>query len=251
MPSGLERSELPPSRALGLVLAAALACVPSQSGEQREQAAGPSEVVAASAEPECASPGEGVLALLEGDSEAHPCGLALVLEGDELQLRAITRADPSEPPSEPPSGATVLGRGSAPAACGEGLGGCELWGLLDALGPLVFAAVRGPESEVPTQVYLGFVEGERLAFVETWYGLPSVGDHTRLGPPWALAPFDCGGELSLLPAPRLIEAGDEPVGETLRALAGHWRVGEDGEAQAPAEPSPVDPSSCRALTPAP
>jgi hypothetical protein len=86
-----------------------------------------------------------------------------------------------------------------------------------------------------------------LLFVETWYGLPSVVDHTRVGPPWALAPFDCGSELLLLPAPRLPEAGHEAPPAMLRELAGRWRVDDAGIPQPPKAAATVDPASCRAL----
>ena len=217
-----------------------LGCVSGQSEEQREVSPEPSEAVA-SVEARCAPLSEDAIASLPAGAgeRAHPCGVALELREGQLLVRARGREGEGE--------GAVLARGVGPEACGDALRGCELWAVLDRLGPLVFASQRGHESEIPTQVHLGFVDAERLVFVETWYGLPSVSDHTRIGPAWVLAPFDCEGELHLLPAPRLVEATDEPVDETVQALAGRWRVGDDGAALAPSEASPRDPDRCRAI----
>lgn len=160
------------------------------------------------------------------------CGLALELSGEELSL--VRLAD-----------AQLAGRGPAPQACGEGLALCEVEGRIDErLGPLVLLKLRGHESEMPTQVYLGWLAGERLVFVDTWYGLPSVIDHTRVGPSWVLAPHDCGGSredgLELRPQSRLPTTYLEPS-ETLLALSGVWTVNETGG------PLPPAPAPDRAL----
>lgn len=177
-------------------------------------------------------------------------GCDVVLERDvedEQQLLVRVLAPEGEAELAP------LARGPAPDVCGPALEHCELWGITDELGPVVLASVRGHESEMPIQVYVGWVVGERLVFAPTWYGLSSVMDHTRIGPPWVLAPFDCAGELLLLPAGRLPEAEVESPDASLLALAGRWVVDEGGLALPPelATTAPtVDSASCRALVPA-
>jgi hypothetical protein len=222
-----------------LALLLAPACLPRQSGEGREVAADPA--IESEPVPRCAPTSDETLALLEA-SGPRPCGLMLELDDAGLRLRARARVDEAE--DGPPA---PLATGPAPEACGEQLELCELWGVDDPLTTIVVAELRGPESELPRQVYLGWVEGEQIVFVETWYGLPSVVDHTRVGPPWALAPFECDGELMLLPAPRLPEADSEAPDETLAAFAGRWRADEQGQAVAPEEPASAEASSCRAL----
>jgi hypothetical protein len=187
--------------------------------------------------------------LLRSAAELGSCGLVLERDGDrdgegeqQLLVRALAREGDGE--------GVLLGRGPAPEACGPALERCEVWGVSDVLGPLVVASVRGPESDMPIQVYVGWIEGERLVFAETWYGLSAVVDHTRVGPPWVLAPFDCEGELMLLPAARLPEAEVESPEGLLRALAGRWVVDEAGVALPPGPGATADPASCRPLIPA-
>jgi hypothetical protein len=189
----------------------------------------------------CAPGSAQAIALLEPTASGSGCGVVIERgEAGELSVVRRRHIDEFELPE-------VLARGPAPEACGAQLERCEVSGVDDTLGPIVLARVSGHESEVPIQVYLGWVEGERLLFVETWYGLQSVMDHTRVGPPWALAAFDCAGERLLLPARRLPEADHEDPPAILRALAGRWRVDSDGVAQPPEQASTVDASSCRAL----
>jgi len=212
-------------RLLLIPAALALACLPRQSSDQSEVNPGATEHGAL--ERRCSPSSKHTIALLEARSPSEapaeaPCGVALEFIEGELILRAV----PAE--GEPATPAVVLGRGPAPERCGEALERCELWGVHDELGPLVFVAERGPESEVPVQVYLGWVADRRLAFAPTWYGLPSIADHTRVGPAWALAPYACDGALALLPTPRLPEATVETPSEAVRAAAGRWSIGEDG-----------------------
>lgn len=191
----------------------------------------------------CASGSARAIALLEPSDNESSCGVALELgEAGILELVPRARVDELELPS-------VLARGPAPKPCGDALEFCELSGVTDELGPIVLASVRGPESEMPTQVYLGWVDGEQLVFAETWYGLPSVLDHTRIGPPWVLAAYDCAGELMLLPTPRLPEADHETPPELLLEFAGRWRVDAAGVAQPPERAAAVDRTTCRAVLP--
>ena len=207
------------SLVLGLVLIAG-GCRGQTSSGSGVGSSGDALVV----EPACQESSDAAVGLLEPGGGSR-CGLALELAGEQLSL--VQLAD-----------AQVAGRGTAPRACGEGLARCEVEGRIDErLGPLVLLSVRGHESEMPTQVYLGWLAGERLVFVDTWYGLPSVIDHTRVGPSWALAPYDCGGQgLELHPQARLPTTYLEPD-ETLRALSGVWTVSEDGSPQPP-KPAP-------------
>ena len=224
------------------------ACVSQPSGEAPElldaSQVESAELIA------CGPASARAIAVLDDDDG---CGLALELELDgasraetsEVALLVRPRARPN-PLIEP----EPIARGLAPEACGAAASRCELFGVTDRLGPIVIASVRGSESEVPTQVYIGWVDDQRLTFVETWFGPPSVVDHTRVGPAWALAPFDCGGELQLLPAQRLPEAAHEALPAQLTGFAGHWSVDAQGFAQPPASPATTDPTSCRALLPA-
>jgi hypothetical protein len=191
----------------------------------------------------CAPGSAQALALLEPTDEVQSCGVVIERgEAGELAVVSRARVDEFELPS-------VLARGLAPEACGVELQWCELSGVTDKLGPVLLASVRGPESEMPTQVYLGWIDGERLVFAETWYGLPSVVDHTRIGPPWVLGPYDCAGELTLLPSPRLPEAGHEAPPPMLLAFAGRWEIDGQGLARPPRQPATRDRGSCRALLP--
>jgi hypothetical protein len=227
-------------RVTGALLVLLGGCLPRQTTEQHEV------VTADSSQTErgnlaCASGTANAIALLDPVAGVGGCGLAVERgEAGELSLIRRLRVDELELPD-------IVARGQAPDACGSELQSCELTGIVDTLGPIMLVSVRGHESEMPSQVFLGWVDGERLLFVETWYGLPSVVDHTRIGPPWALAAFECGGELLLLPAPRLPEADHEAPSALLRELAGRWRVDDAGVPQPPEQASTVDPSSCRAV----
>jgi hypothetical protein len=217
-------------------------CLPRQTTEQHEIGAANSSQTE-HGQLACTPGSADALALLEPRAGVGGCGVAVERDdAGELSLIRRLRADELELPE-------MLARGRAPEACGAALEWCELSGIVDALGPIMIASVRGPESEMPTQVFFAWVDSERLLFVETWYGLPSVVDHTRIGPPWALAAFDCGGELMMLPAPRLPEAGHEAPPALLHELAGRWRVDAAGIPQPPEHPATVDPASCRALLP--
>lgn len=183
------------------------------------------------------------IAALESSSSHPACGVALELDTSGDRARLTIRGIPFVGDGLAGVGA-VLASGPIPEDCGDALERCELWGVHDTLGPILLVAVRGPESEIPVQVYIGWVDDQRLAFAPSWYGLTSIADHTRVGPPWALAPFDCAGRLLLLPAARLPEAAVEQPSEALRAAAGRWTMGADGHA-APSEAAGIDPAGCR------
>jgi hypothetical protein len=214
-----------------------LGCVPRQSGDQVEVTPGSEETVAA--ERSCEALPSAIVLLEPSPSSA--CGVGLELADRQLTVRSIPERGGGV------TGAAGLGEalasGPIPDECGDALERCELWGVHDQLGPVLLAAVRGPESEVPVQVYIGWVEDRRLAFVPSWFGLSSIADHTRVGPPWALAPFDCDGRLTLLPAARLPEAAVEQPSEAVLAAAGHWTIAEDGST-APSE-AVTDSGTCR------
>jgi hypothetical protein len=217
------------------------ACLPRQSGDQSEVAPDVGETEAARSG--CSPSSDAALAVLEPSASMRveaPCGVTLELEDGALVLRPIPRLGAFA------SGPPILARGPSLESCGPALERCELWGVHDELGPVVLASVRGPESEVPIQVYVGWVEGDRLVFSPTWFGLPSVVDHTRVGPPWALAPHDCRGGVVLLPAPRLPEAAAEQPTEALRAAAGRWTL-EAGELAQREDLAAFEAVRCRPL----
>jgi hypothetical protein len=226
---------------LGLVLGQLLgswACVPRQSGDQVEVTPGSEETAAL--EHRCEALPSAIVLLEPSPSSA--CGVGLELADRQLTVRSIPRRGGGV------TGAVGLGEvlasGPIPDECGDALERCDLWGVHDELGPVLLAVVRGPESEVPVQVYVGWVEDHRLAFVPSWFGLSSVADHTRIGPVWALAPFDCDGGLTLLPYERLPEAAIEEPSEALRVAAGRWTIAADGRPR-PSDALPPEPGACR------
>lgn len=223
----------------------ALACAPRQSGEQGEVSVGTVESAASARS--CAVELPDAIGTLEPSvaaSSSAPCGVALELADGQLSVRAIPFA--GEGLASVAAMGEVLASGPIPDACGAALERCELWGVYDELGPVLLASVRGHESEVPIQVYVGWVDGRRLAFAPSWYGLSSVADHTRVGPPWVLAPFACDGRLMLLPAARLPEAAVEDPSAAVLAAAGRWTIADDGSASR-SEAGPADAAACRAV----
>jgi hypothetical protein len=210
-----------------------------QSGEPGE-VAHTTEEPAAAGDRRCASPPESAIASLES-STAQLCGVSIELGDGQLMLRQVPALGDGLVQVAAGVGET-LATGRIPEPCGDALERCELWGVHDALGPVLFLTVRGFESEVPEQVYVGWVDEQRLGFAPCWYGLPSVADHTRIGPPWALAPFACDGQLRLLPAARLPEAEGEDPSDAVRAAAGRWSVAADGST-ALVELAPISNSS--------
>ena len=226
--------------ALGSLLLT-LACMPRQSGEQGEVTPGSEESAEVGRGCEAALPS--AIATLE-PSSSSPCGVGLELGERQLTVRSIPFA--GEGVASVAGLGEALASGPIPDDCGDALERCELWGVHDQLGPVLLAAVRGPESEVPVQVYIGWVEDRRLAFVPSWYGLPSVADHTRIGPVWALAPFDCDGGMTLLPFERLPEAAIEEPSEAMRVAAGRWTIAADGSPK-PSDALPPEPGACRSV----
>ena len=231
----------------GLVLAlslsgvAGLSCLSRQSADASE-ATRSTEEPAAAGRPRCASPPESAIALLD---DGEQCGVSIEASAGQLTLRSVPSLGDGVAQVAAGVG-EILATGAIPEPCGEALERCELWGVDDALGPVLFVAVRGFESEVPEQVFVGWVDDQRLGFAPCWYGLSSVADHTHIGPPWALAPFACDGQLTLLPARRLPEASSEAPSEAVAAAAGRWSVAADGSTSlAELSGSPAD--ECRPL----
>lgn len=235
-------------RGLAPLLLALTTCVAQQGGESGERAsASPAETVESG--PSCATAGEDALAILPA-AGPDACPVAVELASGLLELRALDPLEGEDQSEDQSDAREALAVGPGPADCGEGLAGCELFGVLSERGPILLASQRGHESEVPVQVHLGWVVDGQLRFARSWHGPDSVVDHTRVGPPWALAPFDCDGRIALLPAPRLPEAEVEEPSAELLAHAGVWSVAaEDDEPEAtpPSEPGTLDPSECRAL----
>ncbi|MFO7563749.1 MAG: hypothetical protein R6X02_13980 [Enhygromyxa sp.] len=232
-------------RSIELVLGCSLvlACMPRQSGEQAEVTPGSEESAELGRRCEAALPNAiGTLAPSSSGASSS-CGATLELDGSQAGAQLTIRSIPYQGEGVASVG-EVLASGPIPAACGEALERCELWGVHDELGPVLLATVRGPESEIPVQVYVGWTDEGRLGFAPSWYGLPSIVDHTRVGPPWALAPFDCDGRLTLLPSARLPEAAVEDPSEAVLTAAGRWTIADDGNA-APREAAVNDPADCR------
>jgi hypothetical protein len=233
---------------------ATIGCVSQPATERSELGSSTPERPRARPRVECAEIPEATRLILD-PPDRRSCPVVLVLAdppappaeeeaeplGRWVALIRLPRADASSPTLEP------LASGPAPLACGPELNGCDLAGVIDERhGPIVIAAERGHESEHPVQIHLGIhVEGN-LAFVPSWYGESSVVDHTRIGPAYALAPFDCEGGLRLLPAARLPEAEGETVPAQLMMLSGQWWIGARGQTMPPQEPRPSS-EGCTAL----
>lgn len=239
-------------------------CVSQPSPEVREHNSSAPERAARRPQIECVAVPDGahlvidrldagecpvVLVLAEPPVHAEPPPAELEPVGRWVALIQLPRESESNVrvgPLEP------IAVGPAPLACGPELAGCELSGIVDARhGPIVLAAERGPESEHPVQIHLGIHEAGKLAFVPSWVGESSVVDHTRIGPAFALAPFDCAGELRLLPVARLPEAETETVPARLMMLAGRWWIGDRGQAMPPQQPSPSREGCTALLDPLP
>lgn len=168
---------------------------------------------------------DGAWARFEGDA----CDWELVDDGDDLVLSSLAEAT------------AVSARGLVPEPCRSAT--CVYHGVLTSAGPLVLAVVPSFDSEMPSDVLLGVVDGDRLAFTSLWEGAgePVESDYTRVGPAHALAPFLCGQVLALLAIDRLDAAG-AAVPDGLRAREG--RID-------PADPSipagAVERSECTAV----
>lgn len=224
-----------------VALSVALACAPAQSGEQSEVTPGTEESAVAR---RCAVGLVGAIGTLEPRPDGKvgaACGVALELDDRQLTMRTIPFEDQGL--ASVAGYGEVLATGPIPDDCGDALERCELWGVHDELGPVLLVAVLGHESEIPVQVHVGWVDDRRLAFAPSWYGLSSIADHTRVGPPWALAPFACEGRLTLLPVARLPEAAVEGPSEAVRAAAGRWTIGDDGSASL--SEALIDSAGCR------
>ncbi len=234
-------------------------CVSPPSETHERNPSTPEQPATTSTERRCAEAPQDALLLLEGPD----CPIVLVF--------GQAPSEPSEPdasPSEPePSGRWLalvqlgesgtqtepLASGPAPLACGPELAGCELGGFVDPErhGPILIFAERGYESEHPVQIHLGIHDAGKLAFIPSWRDESSVVDHTRIGPAFALAPFDCAGELRLLPSARLPEAAGETASARLMMLAGHWSIGDRGQSMPPQIANPSLDGCAALLDPLP
>ncbi len=238
--------------------ATAVGCVSQPSTDALERNSAAPERKPRPTQVECAAiPDQALLVLEHGD-----CPVVMVFGTPPSSESAEPEAEPLgrwveliqiPRKSDPPGPAEPLALGPAPLACGPELAGCELAGVVDGRhGPILVVAERGYESEHPIQIHLGLHDDQgNLAFVPSWYGESSVVDHTRIGPPFALAPFDCAGELRLLPAARLPEAEGETVPAQLMMLAGRWWFGERGQTMPPQIPTPSREGCSALLDPLP
>lgn len=140
--------------------------------------------------------------------EGQPCGWALRTGADS----AVELVQSTKTPSRRV--------GTVPPPCEAGT--CVYRGIDTPLGPVVVVEVAGVESEVPTGVWLGLVEGDQLRFVDLWEdaGDPVIDEGIALGPAHTLAPFDCEGSLALFAQPRIPGAEVMPAPSSLVAREG-------------------------------
>ncbi len=146
-------------------------------------------------------------------ADAEPCGWALVGDGEAVELRARIVGGPRA-------------RGEAPSGCAHGRCGWDL-AVVDGVA-LLLATREGAASEVPEGRWLGVVDGDRVAFIDLWWGEGSFGDSTDMGPVYALVPWICGGRVVLRVEARLPEAALEAPPPGLVARAGAIEA-SDGE----------------------
>jgi len=133
--------------------------------------------------------------------EGTPC--AWVLEdGDDARVELSQAIETSSPRA-----------GVMPAPCERVR--CVFRGRETAVGPLIEVEVAAADSEIPSGVWLGMVEGDALSFVDLWddAGDPIFDDGISIGPPHTLAPYDCEGTLALFAQSRVpgIETGTAPA----------------------------------------
>jgi hypothetical protein len=145
------------------------------------------------------------------------CDAVLVARGSELAV--LVRE---------PEATRVVASGSPPPGCERSTSPCSYEGVMTAAGPLVLAARRGPQSEIPEALELGITGEGQLLFVPLWVDPPAVEHDTFVGPVFALEPRVCADSIVLVPVPRLPSAGDEVPSELLRARAG-VHVVRDGD----------------------
>jgi hypothetical protein len=107
---------------------------------------------------------------------------------------------------------------------------CRYEGVSTELGPMLVATEPGPQSEVPTSVFLGVVAGDAIVFVDLWDGAgPSVEeDETLVGPTHALVPMRCGTELGMFARSRVPGTTQLAVPDTLAARQGLMKLGQGG-----------------------
>lgn len=192
--------------------ARALACVwlaaCSNPPAARDAPAGPTPPAEAASP--CAEPPANALAVLADET----CPWALV-PSDRSGLALVELAT---------AGPRALAV-AAPEACAAG---CEWRGTTTAVGPVLVAARASRLREGAEAVWVGAaLGGTTVRFTPLWVDRSSVGDVTPLGPSLALAPWVCGSELVLAPAPRLAGAGAEEPSDGLRAATGVYAIADD------------------------
>lgn len=160
------------------------------------------------------------------------CGWELIDSGTSLVLNSLA--------SDPPPAST----GVAPEVCGQRT--CSFEGHATETGPVVLVRVASAGSEMPGGAWLGWTQGEALAFVDLWEGAgPTImGDQTELGPAHALAPHTCGERFALLAVPRTNAGMNVDPNPRLQERAGLYDVDgaslrRVGDVPSGCEPVPV------------
>ncbi len=198
--------------ALTLVIAVAACEKPPAPSEQETPVAAPAPP------PECKPPPV-------GDQVAHwiapdGCPLVVVASGTTLRIDSLSLAP------------TIAATGSAPECR---VAACRYEGVNTELGPMLVVTEPGPQSEVPTAVFLGVVAGAQLLFVDLWAGAgaPVEEDATLVGPAHALVPMRCGAALGLFAKARLPGTDQLAVPEALASRQGLMDLGRGGGAIRP------------------
>ncbi len=181
-----------------------LACGTSGTSPGGPDAESPKEAEAATPSPCAELDPSGSLTTFDG----QPCGWALRPTSDAgVELVHSTLSPTSR-------------AGETPPPCG--LLPCTYRGVETPAGPLVVVEVADAHSEAPSGVWLGVVQGDRLAFVDLWEdaGDAVVDAGITIGPAHALAPFDCEGTIALFAEARLPGASRVPAPASLLTREG-------------------------------
>ena len=166
-----------------------------------------------------------------GDQVAHwiapdGCPLVVVATATTLRIESLALTP------------TITASGPVPECR---VAACRYEGVSTDLGPMLVATEPGPQSEVPTAVFLGVIAGDALVFVDLWQGGgPSVEeDETLIGPTHALVPMRCGSALGLFARSRVPGTTELAVPDALAVRQGLMEMRKGGGTIRPA-PSSAD-----------
>lgn len=192
--------------ALAVVLAIACEKPPSTSDQET-----PTPAVAPPPECRPAPPGDQVAHWIAPDG----CPVVVLATATTLHIESLAK------------GPTLAASGPIPECR---VAACRYEGVSTELGPMLVATEPGPQSEIPTAVFLGVVAGDAIVFVDLWEGAgPAVEeDETLVGPTHALVPMRCGAELGLFARSRVPGTTQLAIPDALAARQGRMTLAKGG-----------------------